>query len=144
MSASTEDRSKWRYEDGGKPLEVAKNFVQLLRSDDVVARLDEVKNMVTAASWPIWQRIIREGGVDPHHLLQFTHWSQTVRYPADGMAFVTCPITHPDHTEEFVIEQPAQIWANIVTLVLEAGDWRVFQIGEIVSPAAVGMQAYSW
>jgi len=100
--------------------------------------------MVTPVSWPIWQRIIREGGVDLHHLLKFTHWSQTVRYPADGMAFVTCPITHPDHTEEFVIEEATHVWANIVTLVLGQGKWGVHQMGEIVAPAALGKQAYWW
>jgi hypothetical protein len=144
MSQATENRSKWRYEEGGKPLDVASSFIDLLKSDDVKGRLTELKSMVSAASWPTWGRTIREGGVDSRHLLQYTHVSTTVRYPADGMAFVVWPVTHPDHTEAFVIEETRAIYANIVTLVLEEGEWKVHQIGEIVSPAALGKLAYSW
>jgi hypothetical protein len=56
-----EDRSKWRYEDEGAAFVAATEFRDLLLSPDVAARLEEVKSMVTASSWPAWESGIRAG-----------------------------------------------------------------------------------
>ena len=140
---SSEDRSEWRYEDGGPALLAAHTFIGLLKSPDLSDRLAEVKDLVTAESWPTWTAHIQEGLSAPF-LNEFTHQSTRVRYPAEGMAYVLYPVLHPDQTDPVTIETPTVMAANWVTLLLEGDQWKVHQIGELVAPAALGKQAYSW
>lgn len=72
----------------------------------------------TSACWPI-SRQAAERGELRQLALDTIHWSTTVRYPADGMAYVVSPRTHPDHTEEIRIDQPAVIDVSVFTLLFE-------------------------
>ena len=140
---STEDRSQWHYQEGGAPFEVAVRFVQLIKEPDVALRLDEVRELVTVASWPVWQDSIRNG-FRPGFLNELTGFLHKVRIPADDMAYVFWPITHPDQDEPFAIDKQQPMWMNIVTLLKEDGDWRVHQVGAMVPPQTLGRQPYSW
>jgi hypothetical protein len=60
------------------------------------------------------------------------------------MAYVVWIVTHPDHQEPMVIDGSQTVNANIATLLLERGDWKVHQLGEALSPMAVGLVPYSW
>jgi hypothetical protein len=138
-----EDRSKWKYEDGGRPLEVATRFVAWLQSPERIA--EDGQAMATKASWPAWQRWVAAPTEERiHSVREITHFSLKVRYPAGGMAYVLCPITHPDQDEALIVTEPAQAWMNVVTLLFEGGDWKVHQVGRMLPPAEVGLQAYSW
>jgi hypothetical protein len=139
----TEDRSKWRYENNGPPLHVAAKFLELLKAPNSTKRLDEIRALVTAESWPIWKASIQAGLPAPF-LNELNHVSHKVRYPADGMAYVFCLTTHPDHTESFVVEGPTAALMHPITLLEEAGEWRVHQVGELPSPASLGKVAYSF
>jgi hypothetical protein len=138
------DRSNWQYGEGGPPLEVAMRFVDLIKQPDLVDRLSELQDLVTPESWPIWEAEARKG-LDPHILIDLTHFPTKVRYPAPEMAYVFCIIAHPDQHEAFVIagEGEQLAYANIVTLLAQAGHWRVHQLGEMLNPAWVGRRAYS-
>jgi hypothetical protein len=136
-----EDRSQWRYEEGGEPYVVAIAFGQWAAGD--VGSVEDGAHLTTSVSWPIWRDSAVSGALKDF-VREVTHYSTMVRYPADGMAYVIAPITHPDHTESFLIMEPAQIHANTFTLLLEDGTWRVHQVGQPLSPAEVGKDAYSW
>jgi hypothetical protein len=139
----TEDRSKWVYSEAGPPFTAAWEFVDLLRQPDVDRRLEQVRERVTAQSWAAWERSIR-AGLDPHWLLELSHFSQTVRHPASGMAYVFCVVLHPDQNEEILVTQPQPMFMHVVTLLEQEGRWLVHQIGPMVPPADLGRQAYSW
>jgi hypothetical protein len=76
--------------------------------------------------------------------VEITHYSSQVRYPADGMAYVFCPILHPDETEGLLIESPQPMWLNVLTLLQVGGKWLVHQAGPMIPPADLGKVAYSW
>ncbi len=137
------DRSKWRYEDGGPAYEAAVRCVDLIRQPDVADRLEELRALVTEESWPNW----RDGataGFNIPWLNQLRGCLPKVRLPADGMAYVFCPIIHPDQTEPVTFDHQ-RILMHVVTLVEERGAWRVHQIGgEMVPPQDLGRQPYSW
>jgi hypothetical protein len=67
-----------------------------------------------------------------------------VRYPADGMAYITLARLHPDQTDPVLVSGPTALVADIVTLVAEDGVWKVHAVGEMVPPGALGITAYSW
>ena len=140
----TEDRSKWRYEDGGAALEAALRFVSLLKEPDISNRVSDFKELVTRETWPAWHKALRRGFAAPF-LNQFTGHLSKVRFPADGMAYVFFPITHPDQTESILIDKPQQMYINFVTLLLEDGEWRIHGVGPtMVPPQDLGRQPYSW
>lgn len=138
---SSEDRSKWRYEDNGPPLHAAIRFFEWARR--LPAALEAGADITTTASWPRWRAAAVSG--------QLAQWmsvprglSLKVRYPADGIAYVTCPLTHPEQSESFVISGPTALPADIVTILDEQGEWRVHSVGEMVPPSSLGRTAYSW
>lgn len=140
----SDDRSKWRYEDGGAALEAAVAFVQLLKEPDISDRLEEFRGRVTKERWPAWQEAVSRGFAVPF-LNELTGHLSKVRFPTDGMAYVFYPITHPDQAESVLIDKPQQMYTNFVTLLLEDGEWRVHDIGPtLVSPQDLGRQPYSW
>jgi hypothetical protein len=140
----TEDRSKWHYEDGGPALESAVEFVHLLKDPDVSNRLDEFRKRVTKGSWPAWQEAISRGFAAPF-LNELTGHLSKVRFPADGMAYVFYPITHPDQDAPILIDKPQKMYLNFVTLLLEDGEWRVHDIGPTMAPPQdLGRTPYSW
>jgi hypothetical protein len=141
--AGNEDRSNWRYQEGGPPLEVAIQFVNLLKEPNVESRLNEVQELVTEASWPTWRELVGRG-LDRGWLTQLHGHMPKVRCPAEGMAYVFIPITHPDQDEPILFDKPQAIPMNIVTLLEEHGAWRVHAIGGMVPPQEVGLEAYSW
>jgi hypothetical protein len=139
-----EDRSRWRYADGGSALEAGVQFVQLLKDRDIANRLDEVRERVTKESWPDWQEAVSRG-FPAQFLNQLTGHMSKVRFPADGMAYVFYPITHPDQDEPIPIDKPQKVYLNFVTLLLEDHQWRVHDVGPVmIPPQDLGRQPYSW
>lgn len=142
--AGNEDRSKWRYEDGGPTLEAAIHLVQLLKDPSVSGRLDEVEKRVTKESWTAWRQAVSRGFASPF-LNELTGHLSKVRFPADGMAYVFFPITHPDQNESILIDKPQKMYINFVTLLVEDREWRIHDIGPMmVPPQDLGRQPYSW
>lgn len=142
VAVGTEDRSNWRYEDNAAPLEIATRFVELIKTKDA-GQIDQLSGLVTASSLPAWTEAFRKG-FPAQFLNELNHTSTKVRYPADGMAYVFVLVTHPDHTETFVIDKPTPHQMNVITLIEERGKWRVHQLGQMATPAQVGKTAYSW
>jgi hypothetical protein len=124
-------------------LEVAQFFLRWLRDPHRTAA--EGQTLTTLESWPTWDRFTRAPSQDELQMVRYLSlFSQQVRYPADGMAYVFCPITHADQDEGFVFTEQSLAWVNVVTLLLRAGEWKVHQVGEMLDPSAVGLKAYSW
>lgn len=136
-----EDRSWWRYEVNGAPLKTAVAFRDWI--DGLPAALDAGATLTTEAAWPTFRRQALDGSLSRARLELF-HMSTTVRYPADGVAYVASPVLHPDQSEVVVVTEPTTIFALIFTLVLERGEWRIVSVGEMVPPAELGKTAYSW
>jgi hypothetical protein len=136
-----EDRSRWRYEQGGQPYVVARAFVAWARGD--MGSLEDGANVTTSLSWPIWRAMAINGELKGA-LREVSHWSTTVRYPADDMAYVIAPILHPDQDETVYFAEPMQIPMNTFTLILDGGTWRVHQFGAALSPVDFGSEPYSW
>jgi len=143
MTAGTEDRSNWRYEESGPAFEVADLFITLIRDPDVRSRLDEVRGLVTAESWPVWQERI-ERGFDRALIVELRGGLTKVRHPAEGMAYVFFPAVHPDQVDPILYDRPQQIAMNVVTLLENRGVWRVHELGRMVPPHELGIEAYSW
>jgi hypothetical protein len=114
-----------------------------MKTKDPASQIDHLAGLVTASSLQTWANAFRKG-FTPQFLNELNHTSTKVRYPADGMAYVFVLVTHPDHTEPFVIDKPTPHPMNVVTLIEEGGQWRVHQVGVMASPAQVGKTAYSW
>ena len=68
----------------------------------------------------------------------------TALFAAEGMAFVCAPILHRDQDEVAAIAEPTQLYAKVVTLLLEADEWRVHVVGPMIAPAELGKTADSW
>jgi hypothetical protein len=145
-----EDRSKWRYEDGGPAFEAADHFVNMLKvltvdrlqGKDISSRFDELRARVTDESWPKWRDVVI-AGFDIPWLNELRGCLPKVRFPADGMAYVFCPIIHPDQTEPVAFGHQ-QIHMHVVTLVEERHAWRIVDIGPMIPPQDLGRQPYSW
>jgi hypothetical protein len=137
------DQSRWRWETKGPPLQVARLFRAWLASEEPDPRVG--RTLASDASWPTWEQMPpkrRQGIARP-----ILHWLDDVYYPADGMAYVHCPLLHPDQDEP--IEIPAGgVYPDpyVITLLLEDGEWRVHAIGlrHHVPPQALGREPYSW
>jgi hypothetical protein len=140
---ASEDRSKWRYAEGGPPLEAAIQFVQVLKDPDIAARLNEVRELVTVSSWLAWRELLQHG-LDRGFLTELHGHMPKVRFPADGMAYVFIPVTHPDQDEPIVFDKPQAVPMNVVTLLEERGVWRVHAVGGMVPPQDLGRTPYSW
>jgi hypothetical protein len=136
-----EDRSQWRYEDEGTPYFVAMTFTDWAKGKR--GTLEDGANMTTSTSWPIWRALAVEDKLKDA-LREVTHFSNKVRYPADGIAYVLAPIVHPDQDEPVLIVGPMRIPLNVFTLVLEDGVWKVHQFGAMLPPAELGKRPYSW
>jgi putative PIN family toxin of toxin-antitoxin system len=139
---STEDRTGWRYEQGGPALESAYAFVEWLRH--LPANRESGRELVTPESWPAIQQAIADGTA-ASAVEAITGWLPLVRHPADGMAYVFCPRNiHPDQTEPFEVLLPTAMQVTFITLLLREGRWRVHALGPMIPPVAVGLAAYSW
>jgi hypothetical protein len=136
-----EDRSKWRYEEGGPPLTVVGAFLRWLELLPVSVDMGE--RLFTHDSWPIWRESALDGSLR-RLIREQTHCSTTVRYPADGMAYVVAPTLHPDQDEAFTVTEEQEMWAHVYTLLHEDGEWRIHSVGGVLSPAQLGKTAYSW
>ena len=140
-----EDRSRWRYDVNGAPLRTAEAFRNWV--DGLPASLDAGSTLTTETAWPIFRRQAFEGTLSRIRPELF-HMSSKVRYPAEGMAYVLCPVLHPDQDEIVVFDasEIVSISTLVFTLVLERGEWRIFALGldTPVPPADVGKTAYSW
>jgi hypothetical protein len=136
-----EDRSRWRYEDEGAPYFVAMAFTDWANGKR--GTLEDGANVTTSTSWPIWRALAVEDELKDA-LREVTHFSNKVRYPADGMAYVFAPIVHPDQNEPILFMGPTKTYLNVFTLVLEDGVWKVHQFGAMLPPADIGKDAYSW
>ena len=140
-TVSTEDRSKWRYENFGAAHQAGVAFGEWL--DIFASDIEAGRSLVTAESWPLWEAAARDGSLK-HLAVEVTHYTSQVRYPADGIAYVFCPILHPDETEGHLIESPQPMWLNVLTLLQVEGKWLVHQAGPMIPPAELGKVAYSW
>ncbi len=137
------DRSQWRWETNWQPLVVAQVFRAWLASGGI-----ESPGRAGArdqGSWPTWERMsLKQRQELARPLL---HWLDNVYYPAEGMAFVYCPLLHPDQDEPIEIP-PGAVYTDpyVITLVEEDGDWRVHSIGvrNQTSPQTLGREPYSW
>jgi putative PIN family toxin of toxin-antitoxin system len=138
---SAEDRSSWRYEEGGAALDAAHTFVEWLRG--LPAERERGHEMVTPESWVTLQQAIADGSAATV-AESITHWSASVRHPADGMAYVFCPHVHPDQDEVFLVPGPTVMNVTAITLVWRDSRWLVHGVGPLVPPAHVGLKAYSW
>ena len=136
----TEDRSKWRYEVGGAPLAVVNAFLEWFAL--LPLSVDMGQPLFTHDSWSTWRASSLDGSLR-RLIREQTHFSTTVRYPADGMAYVAAPVLHPDQ-EAVTITEERQIWAHVYTLLHEDGEWRIHSVGAALSPAQLGKIAYSW
>jgi hypothetical protein len=135
------DESRWICEVGGQPLDVVADLLEWL--DRLPGSLDDGEAIMTRASW---QRFRQQAlaGETQHVAVHLANLSTTVRYPADGMAFVIAPRLHPDQDEAIQFPADTEIFATCVTLLHEEGAWKIQKIGLPVSPADVGKEAYSW
>jgi hypothetical protein len=138
-----EDRSRWRNEEGGPAFEASRRFIALILSPDVGERLHEVRELVTPQSWPAWREAI-ERGLDRALVVSLRGGLKQVRHPADGMAYVFWPIIHPDQDEPVLYDHRQKVALNVVTLLEVDGEWLVHQVGEMVPPADLGLEPYSW
>ncbi len=139
-----EDRSKWRLELGGPAFEAANRCVKLLKQPDLRNRLDELEALVATAAWPNWREAALRG-FDAPFLNRLTGISTTVHHPAEGIAYVACPITHPDQIEALVFPKSTQMSAYFVTLIEEGARWRVHTLGRRwIPPQELGREPYSW
>src|SRR5258708_5416736 len=139
----TEDRSKWRYQEGGQPLEAAIQFVNLLKEPDVASRPNEVRELVTVASWAAWRELL-EQGLDRGWLTQLHGPMPRVRLPAEAMGYVFIPMRPADQDEPILFDMPQAMAMNIVPLIEERGAWRVHAIGGMVPPQDLGREPFSW
>jgi putative PIN family toxin of toxin-antitoxin system len=136
-----EDRSKWKYEDGGAAFDAARAMVDWLLA--LPRDRQRGREMVTPESWPNFQRAIADGTAAELARL-IGHWMPKVRYPAPGMAFVFCPRVHAEQAEPFMVERPQAMELTVITLVERRGRWLVHGMGPMVPPADLGLTAYSW
>jgi hypothetical protein len=136
------DRNRWRWETKGRPLHVAQLFRAWLASEEPDPRLGQA--LATDASWPTWEQMPLKRRQEMARSL--LHWLDNVYYPADGMAYVYCPLLHPDQDEPIEIP-PGGVYPDpyVITLVQEDGDWRIHSIGlrNQTSPQALGREPYS-
>jgi putative PIN family toxin of toxin-antitoxin system len=138
---SKEDRTGWRYEDFGLPLVAALQFLEWMHQ--LPANAGAGAELTTRDSWPNWVQAASDGTLT-RWIEAGWGWSTKVRYPADGMAYVFCPASHPDQTEPVLIEGPTAMRLEVITLFDEDGQWKVHALGAMVPPADVGRIAYSW
>lgn len=133
------DDSRWRYEELGQPYITTMAFNAWAKGK--AGRLEDGANVTTSASWPNCRAMAIDDKLKDA-LREVRHFSTTVRYPADGMAYVVAPIVHPDQDEPF--EMAGKAYMNFFTLVLENGVWKVHKVGAMVPPSDLGKGAYSW
>jgi putative PIN family toxin of toxin-antitoxin system len=135
-----EDRSRWRNEDGGAAFDAACQFVvQLQRLPRGRA---ELARIVAPERWRNFQEAIGSG-VIAETTTNLAGLSRTVRYPAEGMAYVFgVAQPHPDQVEPVEIFGPALVRGAVITLLSRDGRWVVYGAGLIVAPAEVGLTAY--
>jgi hypothetical protein len=141
VNTSDEDRSRWLYEESGPPLLVVQAFLRWLEILPVAVDVGEC--LFTPDSWPIWRESALDGSLQ-RLIRKQTHWSTTVRYPADGMAYVAAPILHPDQDEAVLVTEEQLMPAHVYTLLHEDGEWKIHSVGGALSPAQLGKTAYSW
>jgi hypothetical protein len=136
-----EDRSKWLYEEGAPPLAVVSAFLEWLELLPV--SIDMGAPLFTRDSWPTWRASALDGSLR-RLIREQTHCSTTVRYPADGMAYVAAPTLPPALDEAFTVTEEHEMRAHVYTLLHEDGEWRIHSVGRVLSPAQLGKTAYSW
>jgi hypothetical protein len=132
------DREGWRYSFGGRPVELARLLV-----DRLSGRNDLNLSMIfTPESREAWARAFQRGSAE--WIQKSLAVSQTVRYPAPGMACVVCPVSHPDQTEDYTIENETLASVEFVTLLYddEVHDWRIHQIGAPAPPRGLGFTPF--
>lgn len=125
----------------GWPLFCARAF--LLWVNFLPESLDVGERITTAQSWPVWREQALRGSLKDLHF-KLANISSVVRYPAEGMAFVFAPICQPDDDEPAATAKPNQRYVKVVTLLIEADEWRVHVVGSMISPASIAKIAYSW
>lgn len=138
--SSTEDRSKWKYEDFGAPYQMATEFVDWLRAGMSPRKAGAA--MTTRESWPLWQKLTQE---EAQQLVsKLSHVSPRVRYPADNVAFVFCPRLHPDQMDPIAFDRAQYVQLEVVSLLRQRGTWKVHQVGAMLDPRTVRIEPYSW
>jgi hypothetical protein len=60
-TVSTEDRSKWRYENFGAAHRAGVAFGEWL--DNFASDVEAGRSLVTAESWPLWETAARDGSL---------------------------------------------------------------------------------
>ncbi len=135
------DSRGWRYSLGGRPVDLAQQFVERLCGRNPL----NVSNVCTSTSRATWERYFTEEWRAEEWIQKALACSTLVRHPAPGMAFVMFVVAHPDQTEAFIIERETQVSAQVVTLLYDHDihDWRVHAVGAIVPPPDVGKVAFT-
>ncbi len=115
-------------------------MLDLLKAEKSDLTVVPLSGLVTASSLPRWKAVLDSAD-------QGRQWRQRnngimplVRHPAPNIAYVFCPLMHPDQTEPVVIERETQASADIFTLVYddEIHDWKIHQFGAPASPQDLG------
>ena len=134
------DRSGWRYSIGGRPIELARLFVDRLCGRNQL----DVSMVCTSRSRAVWEHFFTETWRAEDWIQKALASSTTVRHPAPGMAFVFFLLSHPDQTEPFTIETETLASIEVVTLVYEEDvrDWRIHAVGAMGPPADLGLTAF--
>ena len=140
---SFDDRTGWRYSYGGRPVEQTSRFLRLLTGED---RVDiHLLSIVTDASLDTWQRFFdgSEWSADSYKKKNLG-LMPLVRHPAPDMAYVFCPLIHPDQTEQFTIDKETQASVEIATLLYDVKirDWKVHTLGGPISPHDVEIEPF--
>lgn len=138
---SNEDRSRWRYEDGGPALFAAQQFIAWIHQ--LPANVDVGQALTTSSSWSRWRLAAIDGTLSTW-IAKGWGTSVKVRYPADGMAYVLCLPMHPEETAPKLISGPSVSFMEVITLLAERDQWKVFSLGRMIAPNELGLTAYSW
>jgi hypothetical protein len=135
------DKSNWRFEVGGPAIFTVRAFKYWL--DQLPDSLQVGERVTTEASWPAWREQARRGELE-HLRVDLTHTSTKVRCPAQGMAYVFASRLSLQGGEDVMTLDPTELDGSVITLLLEADEWRVHSSGDVVEPIDLGLTAYSW
>jgi hypothetical protein len=117
-------KSQQRWEAGGRPLAVALHFHAWLLSDE--KNLPVGRALSTKESWPNWEQMSVEQRREI--ALQLRHWSISVCYPAEGMAYVFSPLLHSHYDALSRWSWRETYEAYWITLVHQDDEWRIESI----------------
>lgn len=135
-----EDRSRWREEQGGPAFDAASRFVHYARG--LPRSRTQLVALVAQEVWSDFQTAIASGTM-AKALTNLAALSRTVRYPADGVAYVFgVPQAHPEEPAPPDLYAPAAMVGAVITLQRRNGHWLIRAVGPAVPPSELGAEAY--